>query len=79
VPTALLETKFYVPRSRRALVPRPRLSERLDRGTALAALPVAAWELSLGVWLVVKGFKPSPVTAGMVAASTPLAERGIAG
>jgi Domain of unknown function (DUF4386) len=26
----------------------------------LAALPVAAWELSLGVWLVVKGFKPSP-------------------
>jgi hypothetical protein len=38
--------------------------------TALAALPVAAWELSLGVWLVVKGFKPSPITAGMVAAST---------
>jgi hypothetical protein len=26
---------------------------------ALAALPVAAWELSLGVWLVVKGFRPS--------------------
>ena len=24
---------------------------------ALGALPVAAWELSLGVWLVVKGFK----------------------
>ena len=34
----------------------------------LAALPVAAWELSLGVWLVVKGFKPSPITAGMTAA-----------
>ena len=30
---------------------------------ALAALPMAAWELSLGVWLVVKGFKPSPITA----------------
>ena len=28
----------------------------------LAALPVGAWELSLGVWLVVKGFKPSPIT-----------------
>jgi DNA-binding SARP family transcriptional activator len=28
VPTALLATKFYVPRPRRALVPRPRLSER---------------------------------------------------
>ena len=32
---------------------------------SLAALPVAAWELSLGVWLVVKGFSPSPITAGM--------------
>jgi uncharacterized protein DUF4386 len=36
----------------------------------LAALPVAAWELSLGVWLVVKGFKPCPITAGMTAADT---------
>jgi hypothetical protein len=36
----------------------------------LAALPVAAWELSLGVWLVVKGFEPSPITAGMAAADT---------
>jgi hypothetical protein len=25
----------------------------------VAALPVAAWELSLGLWLVVKGFRPS--------------------
>ena len=38
---------------------------------SLAALPVAAWELSLGVWLVVKGFKPSPITAAMTAAGTP--------
>ena len=36
----------------------------------LAALPVAAWELSLGVWLVVKGFKPSPITAGMATTDT---------
>jgi hypothetical protein len=36
----------------------------------LAALPVAAWELSLGVWLVVKGFKPCPITTGMTAADT---------
>ena len=40
-----------------------------------AALLVAAWELSLGVWLVVKGFKPSPIipapiTADMAAALT---------
>jgi hypothetical protein len=39
----------------------------------LAGLPVAAWEFSLGVWLVVKGFKPSPITAEMTAASKPLA------
>ena len=45
---------------------------------ALAALPVAAWELSLGVWLVVKGFKPSPITADMAAASTPLAYHDVA-
>jgi uncharacterized protein DUF4386 len=38
---------------------------------AIATLPVAAWEFSLGVWLVVKGFKPSPITAGMEAASSP--------
>jgi len=43
---------------------------------ALGFLPVAAWEFSLGVWLTVKGFKPSPITAAMDAASTPVAERG---
>lgn len=30
---------------------------------AIAALPVALWEFSLGIWLVVKGFKPSAITA----------------
>ena len=49
----------------------------------LAALPVAAWELSLGLWLVVKGFKPSPITpapitADMTAAGTPLAYHDVA-
>ena len=44
----------------------------------LAALPVAAWELSLGVWLVVKGFRPSPITADMTAASAPLAFQDVA-
>jgi LuxR family maltose regulon positive regulatory protein len=42
VPAALLETKFYVPRPRRDLVPRPRLSERLDRGTASKLMLVSA-------------------------------------
>jgi hypothetical protein len=33
--------------------------------SALATIPIALWEFSLGVYLVVKGFKPSPITAGM--------------
>ena len=37
---------------------------------AIATLPVAAWEFSLGLWLVVKGFKPSPITAEVTAADT---------
>ena len=40
---------------------------------AIGTLPVAAWEFSLGVWLVVKGFRPCPITAGMEAASSPRA------
>jgi ATP/maltotriose-dependent transcriptional regulator MalT len=42
VPIALLETKLYVPRSRGGLVLRPRLSERLDRGTASKLVLVSA-------------------------------------
>src|SRR5580704_3548684 len=38
---------------------------------AIATLPVAAWEFSLGVWLVVKGFRPCPITAEIEAASSP--------
>jgi Domain of unknown function (DUF4386) len=39
----------------------------------LPVIPVAAWEFSLGVWLTVKGFRPSPITAGTTAVSAPLA------
>jgi Domain of unknown function (DUF4386) len=46
--------------------------------SGIATLPVAAWELSLGVWLVVKGFRPSPITAAMDAASTPRAYENVA-
>ena len=31
---------------------------------AIATIPEFLWELSLGIYLVVKGFKPSPITAG---------------
>ena len=45
----------------------------------LAAVPVAAWELSLGVWLVVKGFRPTPIIAAIdAAASTPPAYQDVA-
>jgi len=29
--------------------------------SAIGTLPVAAWEISLGLWMVVKGFLPSPI------------------
>lgn len=31
--------------------------------SALFTIPIALWEFSLGIYLVVKGFKPSPITA----------------
>ena len=47
------------------------LKDQLSTLSGLAVLPIALWEFSLGVYLVVKGFKPSPVTAGMTTNSTP--------
>ena len=37
----------------------------VNAAAGLLALPVAAWEFSLGVYLTFWGFRPSPVTAGM--------------
>ena len=34
---------------------------RSSSTAALLALPIALWEFSLGVWLVFKGFNPSPI------------------
>ncbi len=34
---------------------------RTSAPAALTALPIALWEFSLGVWLVVKGFRPAPI------------------
>jgi hypothetical protein len=36
----------------------------------IATVPIALWEVSLGVYLVVKGFRPSAITAGMTATNT---------
>ena len=51
--------------------------DNLSVWSGLAALPIAAWEFSLGVYLTVKGFRPSPITAGMTAANTPPANRNV--
>jgi uncharacterized protein DUF4386 len=42
-------------------------AETLHGLAVLPVLPVAAWEFSLGLWLVVKGFKPAPITTTMTA------------
>jgi hypothetical protein len=39
------------------------LYDRMAPVAALTALPIAAWEFSLGVYLTVKGFRPSAVAA----------------
>jgi hypothetical protein len=43
------------------------LWEQVNVLSGIAVLLIAGWEFSLGVYLVVKGFKPSPITAGMAA------------
>jgi hypothetical protein len=44
-----------------------------DHGSSwwLVVAPIFVWELSLGIYLMVKGFKPSPITAGLVASDVP--------
>ena len=38
--------------------------------SAIGVLPVALWEFSLGVWLVARGFNPSPITSDFARSST---------
>ena len=45
------------------------LYEDLSVPGVAAAAPVLAWELSVATWMIVKGFQPSPITAGMTANS----------
>ncbi len=40
----------------------------IERGSAVqgvATIPEFIWELSFGIYLIVKGFKPSPILAGV--------------
>jgi hypothetical protein len=36
----------------------------------ITVIPIALWEFSLGVYLVAKGFRPSPITAGVSAGTS---------
>jgi hypothetical protein len=36
--------------------------DQISAAGALGALPIAVWEFSLGVWLTVKGFRPTALT-----------------
>jgi hypothetical protein len=47
--------------------------DELSAWSGLAALPIAVWEFSLGVYLTVKGFRPCRITAEMTAAASPIA------
>jgi hypothetical protein len=44
----------------------------------IATAPEFVWELSLGIYLMVKGFRPSPITAETTPAITPAAPREFA-
>lgn len=47
------------------------VNEQISLWSGIATAPIFAWELSVGVYMTVKGFRPSPVTGTMAAASTP--------
>src|SRR3954469_23310820 len=51
--------------------------EQISPWTAIGSVPIALWELSLGLWMTFKGFRTSPITAGMTAVGTPPACRDV--
>jgi len=44
--------------------------DQVSSAAFVCALPVALWEFSVGVWMAVKGFTPSPITAAAAAPIT---------
>ena len=50
------------------------LIEQISAWSALAALPIATWEFSLGVYLVAKGFRPTAVDDLYTSHAGPLQE-----
>jgi Domain of unknown function (DUF4386) len=51
--------------------------EQISTLPLIATVPIALWELSLGLWMTFKGFRPSPITAGIVAGSSRPADRNV--
>ena len=49
------------------------LYDEVSAWSGLAALPVAVWEFSLGVYLTFKGFKPCAITREITAEAAPVA------
>jgi len=47
--------------------------ERGSKAQGIATIPEFLWELSLVVYLMVKGFRPSPITAGLASPAPPSA------
>jgi hypothetical protein len=47
------------------------ITEQGSTVSAIATIPIFCWELSLGLWLVIKGFKACPITTAMRAERTP--------
>lgn len=45
------------------------LFDQVSAFAAIAAVPVAFWEIGLGLWLVIKGFRPVPLVAEHPASS----------
>jgi hypothetical protein len=41
------------------------LTERASSLQGIATIPEFFWQLSLGIYLIAKGLKPSPITAGL--------------
>ncbi len=52
------------------------LYQQISIWGSVGAIPVFAWEMSLAVWLIVKGFKPSPIISGNTALNSPSPLRG---
>lgn len=47
-------------------------TEQISGVSAIAVIPIFFWELSLGIYMTFKGFKPSPITSSTSPPSTPV-------